>query len=81
MNELDNLLTVWIYGIDCNGKKKRRPKNLTYFMIREMEFVCTRLKSEKIAYFVESDLVPYLEKCGINVEKKANDIVYTAWIE
>lgn len=81
MEKLKNLLHIWLFESDLHGNTKYRPKNLTLSMIREMKFVFSALKRSKKAHFVEKDLVPYLERCGIKVTQNESEIVYTAWIE
>ena len=45
------------------------PKNLTLFLFREMERIYQCLKNGRKAEFITSDLVPYLEKCGVKVDE------------
>ncbi len=59
-----------------------RPKNLSLLMIEDMQNVYKTLKSGREAKFLMSDLVPYLEKCGIRVEAPQGiEVNYTAYPE
>ena len=64
IDKLEELLSKWEEPVS----KRDRPKNLTLLMIREMQRIYFHLKNGEKAYFLLSDLVPYLEKCGINVD-------------
>ena len=64
IDKLEELLSKWEEPVSMRD----RPKNLTLLMIREMQRIYLRLRNGEKAYFLLSDLVPYLEKCGINVD-------------
>ena len=55
-----------------------RPKNLTLLMIREIEHIYSYLRNKQKVTFLISDLVPYLAKCGIKVDKQG--IGYVAYL-
>ena len=64
LSKLENLLLRWKYPYE-----HKRPKNLTLFIFREMERIYQCLKNGHKAEFIISDLVPYLEKCGVKVDE------------
>lgn len=64
IDRLEELLSKWEEPVS----KRDRPRNLTLSMIREMQRIFFYLKNGGKAYFLLSDLVQYLEKCGISVE-------------
>ena len=67
LNKLEDLLLRWKYP-DSRGIYKW-PKNLTLFLFHEMERIYQCLKNGHKAEFITVDLVPYLEKCEINVDE------------
>ena len=66
LSKLENLLLRWKCP-DSRGLYKW-PNNLTLFLFHEMERIYQCLKNGHKAEFITSDLVSYLEKCGINVD-------------
>lgn len=65
LDKLENLLLKWIEP----EKPRDRPKKVTLLIIREMERVYSCLKRGQKAEFIVTDLVPYLKKCGVNVDE------------
>lgn len=77
MEKLKNLLSKWIdpYRNSDNGKIYRRPKNLSLYLITEMQRIYRELEHNGRAYFLSDDLVPYLKKCGIKVTAPHDEII------
>ncbi len=73
LSKLENLLLKWTEPYEY-----RRPKNVTLYMIREMQRIYHYLKNGQQAYFLTCDLVPYLKKCGVNVDE--HGIGYVAYL-
>lgn len=75
LKKLEDLLSRWIEP----QTRRDRPKGLTLCMVRSMQEIYYGLQNGKKTYFIISDLIPYLTKCGITVEECG--IGYVAYVE
>ena len=64
IKKLETLVWKWIEP----ETSRDRPKKVTLLMIDELWRVYQYLKQGEKGEFFVSDLVPYLEKCGVKVD-------------
>lgn len=64
LKKLETLVNKWIEP----ETSRDRSKNVTLLMIDELWRVYQYLKHGEKGEFFTSDLVPYLKKCGVNVD-------------
>ena len=75
LKKLEDLLSRWIEP----QTRRDRPKGLSLLTVQSMQEIYYGLQNGKKTYFIVSDLVPYLIRCGITVEECG--IGYVAYVE